>query len=420
MLSPYSGSKPPAPLIIGKTNVPRGLTDWQSFNEIYGTTNNPWDLSRTPGGSSGGAAAALAAGFVPLELGSDIGGSLRAPAHFCGVFSHKPSLDLIPTRGAGPPNTPAVPVRGDLAVIGPMARSAADLAVALKVLAARRVTVRDARCRGGGRRTPGLIELGTIGNWLISFSESIGSAFAQNTLGQNTLGKAYVLGLLVYFSGAGFLLGYLWTRLSFGLAIKEADKGLIHTEKFEAEARADGHAMQLVARQLNPEGGEPGVAQDDLNAAVNRASSYTKGRMFSDAVSARKDGRLNPSIPVFRALIESDRNTERDHESHGQLGYALKDQRKPEWEAAEQELSKAIEIRDTVRAFGFGLYELNRAICRINLSRDKDSIVADFQKAAYNVRYFSSSKDPAVADWLKANELTVEALGFSREVDTSL
>jgi amidase len=73
-------------IIIGKTNVPEGLSDWQSYNEVYGTTNNPWNFGRTPGGSSGGAAAALAAGFVPLELGSDIGGSLRAPAHFCGVF----------------------------------------------------------------------------------------------------------------------------------------------------------------------------------------------------------------------------------------------------------------------------------------------------------------------------------------------
>jgi amidase len=122
-------------IILGKTNVPINLGDWQSYNEIYGTTNNPWDLSRTPGGSSGGAAAALAAGFVPLEFGSDIGGSLRAPAHFCGVFSHKPSLDLIPQRGALPPQTPSVPVRGDLAVIGPMARTAADLALDLSVVA---------------------------------------------------------------------------------------------------------------------------------------------------------------------------------------------------------------------------------------------------------------------------------------------
>jgi amidase len=122
-------------VILGKTNVPFMLRDWQSYNEIYGTTNNPWDLGRTPGGSSGGAAAALAAGFVALELGSDIGGSLRCPAHFCGVFAHKPSLDLVPLRGAGPPGVPALPVRGGLAVAGPMARSAADLALELGVIA---------------------------------------------------------------------------------------------------------------------------------------------------------------------------------------------------------------------------------------------------------------------------------------------
>ena len=122
-------------VILGKTNVPLRLVDWQSYNEVYGTTNNPWDLGRSPGGSSGGGAAALAAGMVPLEFGSDIGGSLRCPAHFCGVFSHKPSLDLVPQRGAGAPQTPAYPSRGDLAVIGPMARNAADLALELDVLA---------------------------------------------------------------------------------------------------------------------------------------------------------------------------------------------------------------------------------------------------------------------------------------------
>jgi amidase len=122
-------------VILGKTNVPLGLADWQSYNNVYGTTNNPWDLGRSPGGSSGGGAAALAAGMVPLEFGSDIGGSLRAPAHFCGVFSHKPSLDLVPQRGCGSPRSPAFSVRGDLAVIGPMARSAADLALELDVTA---------------------------------------------------------------------------------------------------------------------------------------------------------------------------------------------------------------------------------------------------------------------------------------------
>lgn len=90
-------------IIIGKTNVPFAISDWQSYNEIYGTTNNPWDLSRTPGGSSGGAAAALAAGYVSLELGSDLAGSIRAPAAFCGVFGHKPSYGVVPLGGFAPP-----------------------------------------------------------------------------------------------------------------------------------------------------------------------------------------------------------------------------------------------------------------------------------------------------------------------------
>jgi amidase len=122
-------------VILGKTNVPRNLADWQSYNEVYGTTNNPWDLTRTPGGSSGGSAAALAAGFVAMELGSDVGGSLRAPAHFCGVYAHKTSLEIVPQRGTGFPESPANPVRGDMSVIGPMARSAADLALELDVIA---------------------------------------------------------------------------------------------------------------------------------------------------------------------------------------------------------------------------------------------------------------------------------------------
>jgi amidase len=132
---PVQRLKAAGAVILGKTNVPTGLSDWQSSNPVYGTTNNPWDLTRTPGGSSGGAAAALAAGFVPLELGSDIGGSLRAPAHFCGVYAHKPSHGLVPLRGSGYPESPAIPMDVDMVVNGPMARSAADLDLALSVLA---------------------------------------------------------------------------------------------------------------------------------------------------------------------------------------------------------------------------------------------------------------------------------------------
>lgn len=122
-------------VIIGKTNIPIGLRDFQSYNEIYGATNNPWDLGRSPGGSSGGCGAALAAGFGPLSIGSDIGGSIRVPAHFCGVFGHKPSLGLVPLRGYSLPPAPPVPGQGDLAVVGPMTRTAEDLALSLDVIA---------------------------------------------------------------------------------------------------------------------------------------------------------------------------------------------------------------------------------------------------------------------------------------------
>jgi len=119
-------------VVFGTTKVPVDLADWQSFNPVYGVTSNPWDTSRTPGGSSGGSAAALAAGFSALEIGSDIGGSIRVPAHYCGVFGHKPSWGLCANYG-DPATSRASPT--DIAVIGPMARSAADLAVALDVLA---------------------------------------------------------------------------------------------------------------------------------------------------------------------------------------------------------------------------------------------------------------------------------------------
>jgi amidase len=122
-------------VIVGKTNIPQALRDFQSYNEIYGTTRNPWDISRTPGGSSGGSAASLAAGFEVLSIGSDIGGSVRMPAHFCGICAHKPSHGLIPLRGYNLPPAPAVPSGGDLGVGGPMARHASDLSVAIDVVA---------------------------------------------------------------------------------------------------------------------------------------------------------------------------------------------------------------------------------------------------------------------------------------------
>ena len=119
-------------IVLGKTNVPKDLADWQSFNAVYGVTSNPWDEGRTPGGSSGGAAAALASGLCALELGSDIAGSIRVPAAYCGVWGHKPTYGIVPMRGHGltPFEAPS-----DILVGGPLARSAFDLELALDIIA---------------------------------------------------------------------------------------------------------------------------------------------------------------------------------------------------------------------------------------------------------------------------------------------
>jgi amidase len=118
--------------VFGKSNVPVMLADWETDNPVYGRTVNPWDPTRTPGGSSGGAAAALAAGLTGLEAGSDIGGSIRNPAHYCGVYGHKPTYGICSLAGHALPGA-AHPA--DISVIGPLARGAADLELALSIMA---------------------------------------------------------------------------------------------------------------------------------------------------------------------------------------------------------------------------------------------------------------------------------------------
>lgn len=139
-------------VVWGKTNVPFMLGDFQSYNDIYGTTNNPYDLARTPGGSSGGAAAALAGGITPLEIGSDIGGSLRHPANFCGVCSLKPTWGVLSLRGHIPP-LPDHYYETDLGVVGPMARNVGDLRLLWNVL------------RDGTGATPRDVKDARVGVW---------------------------------------------------------------------------------------------------------------------------------------------------------------------------------------------------------------------------------------------------------------
>jgi amidase len=124
-------------VVFGKTNLPLMAMDTQSFNDVYGQTNNPWDTSRIPGGSSGGAAAALSAGLTGLEIGNDIGGSIRLPAHFCGIYGHKPSFNIVSRHGANKPWSQfktRFPIDIDLAVNGPLARSAEDLLLAMEII----------------------------------------------------------------------------------------------------------------------------------------------------------------------------------------------------------------------------------------------------------------------------------------------
>ncbi len=125
-------------IVFGKTNLPLFGDDFQSYNEVYGQTNNPWNVDRTPGGSSGGAAAAVSAGLTALEIGNDIGGSIRHPANFCGIYGHKPTHGIVPDKGTIPPSpglfTGEHSINVDIAVNGPLARSPEDLDLAMELI----------------------------------------------------------------------------------------------------------------------------------------------------------------------------------------------------------------------------------------------------------------------------------------------
>ncbi len=130
---PVARYKGAGAIVFGKTNTPLWAADVQTYNDVYGTTTNPFHVDHTPGGSSGGSGAALAAGFSPLELGSDIAGSIRIPSHWSGVCGHKPSYGIVSARGQIP-GMPGTLTQADLAVVGPMARDVADLELALDLL----------------------------------------------------------------------------------------------------------------------------------------------------------------------------------------------------------------------------------------------------------------------------------------------
>lgn len=123
-------------IILGKTNLPSLAMDFQTNSPLFGITNNPWDISRTPGGSTGGGAAAVAAGLTSLEIGNDLGGSIRIPSHFCGIYGLKPTENLVPITGMSPglPRREYRSIRHQVS-LGPLARSIDDLKLCLTIIA---------------------------------------------------------------------------------------------------------------------------------------------------------------------------------------------------------------------------------------------------------------------------------------------
>ncbi|MDQ2943909.1 MAG: amidase, partial [Candidatus Dormibacteraeota bacterium] len=173
-------------IIAARSNTPAFANDAQCVSDLYGRTNNPWDIARTSGGSSGGAAAAVAAGLTPFELGSDMGGSVRLPAHFCGVAAHKPTEGLVPNQGhmPPPPGRPAFP--DALNVIGPIARSVADLRLLLKILAGHPVAVIDEDRRP--RHEASSVRLGWSADGVSASSRTVRQALEQALLAAGEAG----------------------------------------------------------------------------------------------------------------------------------------------------------------------------------------------------------------------------------------
>ena len=241
------------------------------------------------------------------------------------------------------------------------------------------------------------------------------------------------MSILLYFSTVGFLFGYLWTRLFLAGAFRQADLMAIghlasrveqtdrKVEKLKKQSEIDVEALNLAYRQLNPSPELPAVSQEMLDSAVASASRPIKVQIFNQAWSARSNNWQNKkqimemSIPIFRALIQSD-SEGRYHMNHGQLGFSLKDQRQPDWADAERELNTAIEIRGPWQEHGWLFYEFNRAICRIMLDESfekglpakdsvQDEILSDLQAASKSDLKKIMNKEVTIKEWIKVNNI---------------
>jgi hypothetical protein len=249
-------------------------------------------------------------------------------------------------------------------------------------------------------------------------------------MGDSAYSQSFALGQLLYFVPLGFLFAFLWTRLYLGGALREADLAMNALKAIKSrddQLNTDRIALRLADRQLNPSADEPPAPQEQLNEAVAKASPAARSQIFYDAAKLRKltwakdKEKMERTIPVFRALINSDKE-DRYHANHGQLGFALKDQRKPDCREAEAELTKAIEIRKDWRGKYWPYYEMVRAICRVKLdeayrqrkpsNEQAKKAILDDLRATYEVDETKSisRKYPEVGKWMSLNKVTPRSL----------
>jgi len=259
------------------------------------------------------------------------------------------------------------------------------------------------------------------------------AAFVAVGLGGTPASETVAVAILVFYVVCGFLISYLWTRLYLAGALRQADLAAVGEKiaqvenklsEVERQAALDAKALSVVQAQLNPGGGAAAAPQEEVNAAIIPASKGVKAQIYYLANDIRsrnwRDRETKPlmerTIPIFRALVASDTD-DVYHLNHGQLGFALKDQRTPDWAEAEKELTKAIQLRGPWVENGWVLYEYNRALCRINLDQGfangrptepdvASQILADLKTAAMATDVDEIiSNEPTIQGWLTLNKV---------------
>jgi hypothetical protein len=275
----------------------------------------------------------------------------------------------------------------------------------------------------------GLTQISEVPSALRKYAE-----FTSVGLGGFPNSGTFSIGLLLYFLVCGFLIGYLWTRLHLAGAFRQADIAAIggklarvesKVSQFEEQTVNDAKALSIVQRQIKAERDAPTISEEVINDAIKKASPTVRAQIFYLAQGVRRENWENPqtkykmerTIPIFRALIMSD--TENVfHANHGQLGFALKDKRQPDWVEAEAELTKAIEIRGSWKDQGWLFYEFNRAVCRIErdaaFKSDNPSddtikrIILDDLRTAANAPMLVDiiMRDTTIKKWMDLNNIT--------------